>query len=47
MSEDDLAKMSWTSFAESVEESTMPELIRYLKERRIYINEAVDVEEEV
>ena len=44
MSEDEIAAQSWSDFVASV---TEPELIRYLKERRIYINEEVKAEEEV
>jgi len=44
MNEDEIAAQSWSDFAASV---TEPELIQYLKERRIYINEEVKTEEEV
>ena len=44
MSEDEIAERSWSDFAASI---TEPELIQYLKERRIYVNEEVKVEEEV
>ena len=36
--------MAWTSFVASIQE---PELIQYLKERRLYINDPVENEEEV
>lgn len=42
--DDQIKKMSWTSFAMNCEE---PELIQYLKERRIYINEPVESEDEI
>lgn len=44
MSDDELKGLSWTSFVSDLE---TPELIQYLKERRLYINEPVAVEEEV
>ena len=44
MSEDEIAEQSWSDFVASI---TEPELIQYLKERRIYVNEEVKVEEEV
>ncbi len=36
LSDNDIQKLSWTSFVKSCKE---PELIQYLKEREIYINE--------
>ncbi len=42
--DEELKHISWTSF---VSGCTEPELIRYLKERRIYVNEPVMCEEEV
>jgi hypothetical protein len=44
MSDDELKNMSWTTFAA---ECVEPELIEYLKERRIYVNEPIDSEEEI
>ena len=44
MTEDEIAAQSWSDFVAAV---TEPELIQYLKERRIYINEEVNIEEEV
>ena len=44
MSDSELKNMSWTSFVESC---TEPELIQYLKERNIYINDPVMAEEEM
>ena len=44
MSDDDLKAMSWTTF---VAGCTQPELVQYLKERRLYVNEPVESEEEV
>ena len=44
MSDDELKNMSWTTFAAGC---TQPELVQYLKERRLYVNEPVEVSEEV
>lgn len=43
-SEDGLHKLSWSEFVSSI---TEPELIAYLKERRLYINEIEDTEEDM
>ncbi len=44
LSDDEVKAMSWTTFVAGCQE---PELVRYLKERRLYINEPVDMDEEV
>lgn len=44
MSEEEIDSMSWSEFVRSVR---YDELIQYLKERRLYINEEIDAEEEV
>lgn len=44
LSDDELKAMSWTSF---VSGCTEPELVQYLKERRLYVNEPIAAEEEV
>ena len=44
LSDDEIRVMSWTTFVTGCRE---PELIQYLKERRIYINEPVTYEEEM
>lgn len=44
LSDDEIREMSWTTF---VSDCTEPELIQYLKERNIYINEPVESEEDV
>ncbi|NLT09280.1 MAG: zinc-binding protein, partial [Ruminococcus sp.] len=44
LTEDDIAKISWSEFVESIE---APELIQYLKERRLYINEETNTEEDL
>ena len=42
-SEDELQKLSWSEFVSRI---TEPELITYLKERNLYINEKVTIEQE-
>ena len=44
MSDEDITVLNWCDFVSSIEE---PELINYLKERRLYVNEPVECEEEV
>lgn len=44
LNDDEIKAMSWTTF---VSGCTAPELVQYLKERRLYINEPVPAETEV
>lgn len=44
MSDEEIKSVAWTSFAAGC---TAAELVRYLKERRLYVNEQVETEEEV
>ena len=44
LTDDQIKAMSWTTFASGC---AQPELVRYLKERRLYVNEPVESEEEV
>ncbi len=44
MDDDEIAKLSWSEFVAGI---TEPELIQYLKERQLYINEEVTTEEEM
>lgn len=46
-SDEELAELSWTSFVAGIPQKQYPELIQYLKERRLYLNEPVSGEEEV
>ena len=41
--DDEMQKMSWSEFVSKV---TEPKLIRYLKERNIYINDEINAEED-
>ena len=43
MSDIEVQNMSWFDFLEQIHE---PELIQYLKERRLYVNEPVNVNNE-
>ena len=44
LSDEELKALSWTTFASGCQ---APELVRYLKERRLYVNEPVELEEEI
>lgn len=44
LSDDEIRSLSWSKFVSDI---TEPELVRYLKERRLYVNETVDTEEEM
>lgn len=44
LSDDEVRALSWTTF---VSGCTQPELLQYLKERRLYVNEPVGQEEEI
>lgn len=43
LSEDEIANMSWSEFVSKITEQ---ELITYLKERRLYVNELTENEQE-
>lgn len=44
MNDEEIAKLSWSEFVAGI---TEPELIQYLKERQLYINEKITAEEEM
>ena len=44
LTDDELKAISWTTFVSGCQ---APELVQYLKERRLYVNDAVDAEEEL
>ena len=44
MSDEEMQKLSWSEFVAGLDE---PELIQYLKERNLYINETINAEEEM
>lgn len=45
-SDNEISRLSWTDFVSSIPAGEYPELIMYLKERRLYVNEPVDADEE-
>jgi len=48
LSDNEIKKLTWTEFVSNLYEDTTPELIQYLKERQLYVNEPVySTEEEV
>ena len=44
LSDEELTALNWCDFVATV---TEPELITYLKERMLYVNEPIDCEEDV
>ena len=44
LSDDELRDLSWSSFVSGIKE---PELIQYLKERNLYVNEPIAAEGEI
>ena len=45
-SDEEVKDLSWSGFAAAIPADTCPELIRYLKERRLYVNDPVETEVE-
>jgi len=46
MSDMEIERLSWCSFVEKINKDKYSELIQYLKERRLYINERIIAKEE-
>lgn len=46
LSDEKLAMLSWCEFVENLDRDKYPELVTYLKERRLYVNEPVEYEED-
>lgn len=46
MSDEEMTALNWCSFVAGLDEQAFPALIRYLKERRLYVNEPIEREEE-
>ena len=44
LTDEGIAKLSWSEFVDTI---TEPELIQYLKERRLYVNEKIEIQEEM
>ena len=47
LTDDEIKNVTWSEFVSGVSEDAMPELVQYLKERRLYVNEPVPAVEEV
>ena len=47
LTDDEIKGVTWSEFVSGLREDTTPELIQYLKERRLYVNEPVAASEEV
>lgn len=47
LSTDEIRAMSWTDFVDGIDRDENPELIQYLKERRLYVNEPIESDPEV
>lgn len=46
LSDEELKTLAWTSFAGGIQREACPELVQYLKERQLYVNEPVESEVE-
>lgn len=46
LSDEEMRSLAWTTFVSGMTEDCCPELVRYLKERRLYVNEPVESEVE-
>ncbi len=47
LSDEELTSMAWTTFVSGIDAGLYPELVQYLKERRLYINDAVSAGGEI
>ena len=47
LSDDEIKNVTWTEFVSDISADDMPELVQYLKERRLYVSEPVTAAEEV
>ena len=47
LSDSKIKAVTWSSFVTEIDPEAMPELIQYLKERRLYVNEPIAAEPEV
>ena len=46
LSDDELKAMAWTTFVSGIQAERYPQLVQYLKERRLYVNDPVEGEVE-
>jgi len=44
LSDEGLQKLSWSEFVSNIRDA---ELIQYLKERKLYVNEEIEIQEEM
>jgi hypothetical protein len=44
--DESLKRLSWSEFVAGIDVNAKPELVKYLKEKRIYINSPIDINEE-
>ena len=47
LSDEEVQALTWSEFVSGLRADKTPELIQYLKERRLYVNDPVQVSEEV
>lgn len=45
LSDDELKALSWSTFVSGITEDNYPELVKYLMEKRLYVNDVVELEE--
>lgn len=45
LSDEDIKTLAWSEFMAGLDKTKYPQLIRYLKERRLYVNEPVTSDE--
>ena len=46
-SDEDFERMSWLDFVQTIDGDEMPELIEYLKSKRLYVNELIEESEDI
>ena len=46
MCDENIEKLSWCTFVEGIDPAKYPELVTYMKERRLYINDEITAEED-
>ena len=45
--DEEFERMSWLDFVQTIDKEEMPELIEYLKSKRLYVNEIIDESEDM
>ena len=46
MSDSEIKSLAWSTFVSELDKQKYPQLIKYLKERKLYVNETVEINEE-